>query len=362
MEPTLDMFQPTDRIFEGWKPIPIYTARPDCEDALIAHVFADGELLAAFSGKPLAEQVGMSEIRVVELSGDDTAHAPTREEMQKEWGESDNAFVCDGLLLTEGGLYLGILYKGALVFLGGYATFLGTASTGDDNNGAGYKEGHSYDATFSVMLCYSPAVFDKTTLYRNRAFCDLCEFTVPDGVMQIGKKAFYDCKSLKTLTLPKSLRVIDSEAFHGCTALSEITLPEGLKEIRYAAFCDCGLQAITLPRSIVYLGARAFSFCKSLASFAFPAGFGAIPKEMFMYSEGLVRVALPKDIRYIDQYAFYGCTALSEITLPEGLLEIRDSAFEKCTALDGLVVPKSVTTIGWGALYGPKNTVYLNKR
>lgn len=362
MKPTLDMFQKTDRIFEGWKPIPIYTVKPEYEGEMIAHVFADKELFAAFSGKTLDEQVGMSEIHFVELSGEDGACAPTREEMLKEWGKSENAFHCDGLLLTEAGLYLGILYKSALAFLGGCATFCDTARTGDDNNGAGYKEGYSYDAIFSVMLYYSPAVWDKTTLYRNRAFCELVDFTVPDGVMRIGRKAFYDCKKLRTVTLPKTLRSIDVEAFHGCSALFEVALPEGLKEIHYAAFCACGLKAVTLPRSLVYIGARAFSFCRSLSEFAFPAGFGAIPEELFMCCSGLVRVELPKDIEYIGRYAFYECSALTEITLPEGLREIRDNAFEKCTALDGLVIPKSVTTVGWGALYGPKNTVYLNKR
>ena len=363
MELTLAMFSESGKIFEGYKPIPILTLKSEYETDVLAYVYADASLRAAFEGAPLAEQVGLTEIVTTELFYGDKATVPTREEMEKEWGESENYFSCDAILLTESGLYLGILEGGALVPIGGVATYKATSYTGDDNNGAGYKEGHAYTATFAVALHYSPSIWDKTTLYRNRAWRDLSEFTVPEGITKIGKKAFAYCEGLERITLPSSLRMIDACAFDHCKALTEITLPNRLKEIGYDAFSCCrSLKSVTIPRSVMCIKAGAFRYCESLTEFTLPDGFCAVPDSLLQHCGALVRVNLPKDIAYIGRYAFYECTALTEITLPEGLLEIASNAFEKCTALDGLIVPKSVKAIGWRALYGPKNTVYLNKK
>ena len=45
---------------------------------------------------------------------------------------------------------------------------------------------------------------------------------IPEGVTKIGNDAFYDCKSLESVTLPKSLVEIGSEAFLGCESLKEV--------------------------------------------------------------------------------------------------------------------------------------------
>lgn len=363
MKLTFDMFTESGRCFEARKPIPILTLKKEFEDEAVSYVFADAAVREAFEGKELALQVGLTEIVTTELFHGDKAAAPTREQMEKEWGTSENYFSCDAILVTEGGLYLGIAEGGAIAPIGGVATYKATSYTDDDNNGAGYKEGHAYTATFAVALHYCPSIWDKTTLYRNRAYRELCEFTVPEGIVKIGKKAFAYCEKLEKVTLPKGLRIIDDCAFDHCKALTEIALPEGLKEIGYDAFCSCtSLGSVAIPRSVMYIKAGAFRYCESLTEFTLPDGFCAVPDSLLQHCQSLVRVTLPKDITYIGRYAFYDCTALADITLPEGLLEIADNAFEKCTALCGLVIPKSVKTIGWGALYGPKNTVYPNKK
>ena len=357
-----DMFSESGRVYEGRKPIPILILKEEYEAAVIAYVYTDSAMREAFEGKPLDEQIGMSEIVIRELSYGEKAADPTRAEMEAAWGESENYFAAEAILVSASGLYLGVIRDGVIAVLGRAVSYRATSRMGDDNNGAGYKEGRTYTATFELALHYSPSVWDTTTFYRNRAHRALSEITIPESIEKIGQKAFYGCDRLARITLPKGLKVIGAQAFDHCSALCEIDLPEGLTEIGYAAFSCCtALKAITLPQSLTKLGSRAFMACSSLTEFALPSHFTGVPDALLQRCESLVRVDLPKGILRIGMYAFYECTALAEIALPEGLTEIESDAFKKCTALNGLVIPKSVKTIGWSALWGPKNTVYLNK-
>ena len=48
-------------------------------------------------------------------------------------------------------------------------------------------------------------------------------------VCDIGDKAFYGCKSLKTITIPKSVNYIELGAFYDCNNLSIVKFPYHLQ-------------------------------------------------------------------------------------------------------------------------------------
>ena len=54
--------------------------------------------------------------------------------------------------------------------------------------------------------------------------------SLPDGLLQIGARAFKDCKNLSVINLPSSLMLIGDEAFYGCEIL-DIELPSTLKRV-----------------------------------------------------------------------------------------------------------------------------------
>lgn len=84
-------------------------------------------------------------------------------------------------------------------------------------------------------------------------------FLVPEGVKEIGRDAFRDCSSLRSITLPEGVKKIGSHVFQDCATLQSITLPEGLKTIESFMFSGCdSLQSITLPKSLQTIDFGAF--------------------------------------------------------------------------------------------------------
>ena len=130
---------------------------------------------------------------------------------------------------------------------------------------------------------------------------------IPDGVITIGRRAFYGCKQIKSVEIPSSVEIIDNNAFHGCTSLMNIEIPNSIKYIGPGAFSVCSsLESITLPNSINSIGIGAFEFCTKLTS-----------------------IKIPNSVNSIGSVAFRGCYKLSHIEIPSGVKYIAYSAFEK---------------------------------
>ena len=61
-----------------------------------------------------------------------------------------------------------------------------------------------------------------------------------DGITSIGKMAFYECTSLKTVTVKGAVSLIPEYAFAHCTALETLTIPADVSVIGEAAINNCG--------------------------------------------------------------------------------------------------------------------------
>ena len=46
--------------------------------------------------------------------------------------------------------------------------------------------------------------------------------TIPEGVTEIGKQAFWFCESLSSVVIPSSVTEIGKQAFEGCESLSSV--------------------------------------------------------------------------------------------------------------------------------------------
>lgn len=59
------------------------------------------------------------------------------------------------------------------------------------------------------------------------------------GATSIAQYAFYNCRSLTSITLPSTLTSIGYGAFYNCSGLTSITIPEGVTSISWHAFNGC---------------------------------------------------------------------------------------------------------------------------
>lgn len=223
-------------------------------------------------------------------------------------------------------------------------------------------------------------------------------------VTSIGRSAFENNTTLKSITLPDTIEVVDTYAFSGCTnlayttydngkylgnasnpylvlaeatsktitslnvhedckmignlacyeceSLATVTFCEGLERIGYRAFAFASsLDGVSIPSSVKFLGDGTFGFCTSLTSIAIPDGITAVP-EMFVYGcTSLTSVTIPDSVKRLEMSCFRQCSALSEVVLPANLEYIGYSSFYG-TALEKLVVPESLQSFDQYAFYG----------
>ena len=78
---------------------------------------------------------------------------------------------------------------------------------------------------------------DKTTLiaYRSKD----TNYSISNSVTNIGKYAFFDCKSLTSINIPNSVTNIGDRAFSGCKSLININIPNSVTTIEKGAFGRC---------------------------------------------------------------------------------------------------------------------------
>ena len=116
------------------------------------------------------------------------------------------------------------------------------------------------------------------------------DFIVPEGITDIGVRAFQRSYNMKNISLPNSLINIGKDAFSECY-FENITLPNNLKSIGDCAFCDCDeLRSIIIPYSVTSIGDYAFAGCNVLTSVVIGNGVTSIGERAFENCDKLTSV------------------------------------------------------------------------
>ena len=202
------------------------------------------------------------------------------------------------------------------------------------------------------------------------------------SVTSIGDDAFFDCRSLTSITIPNSVTSIGDRAFAYCSSLTSITIGNSVTSIGEEAFGECRLlTSITIPNSVMSIGIEAFLYCHSLSSVTIGNGMTSIGEGAFsrcifakknfinisslnaeqnnywgaklvdLEIDGLlinndtvidcrpyiISITIPNSISSIGDEAFYGCTSLTSITIPNSVTSIGNSAFDACNSLSAPV-------------------------
>ena len=157
----------------------------------------------------------------------------------------------------------------------------------------------------------------------------------PVAWKSIGRRAFYNCHSLKEICLEQVER-IDATAFGGCTGLQwnrELARPSGaLRRIGERAFEETALVEQSEGQPVVF-GNIVISAEGCSGEVVLPEGITGIAPYAFYGNHDITRVTLPESLCWIGEGAFRACRGLREIDFPESSCEVGAYAFEKCTAL-----------------------------
>ena len=121
---------------------------------------------------------------------------------------------------------------------------------------------------------------------------EIIEVTADDltGVVNIGS-AFYECKSLQSVTIPDSVTTIDMNAFRNCSSLIYVAIPDSVTTLGLYAFSGCSsLENITIPDSVTKIDDCAFWQCTKLTEVIIGTGITTIGSEAFKYCSNLTNV------------------------------------------------------------------------
>ena len=182
------------------------------------------------------------------------------------------------------------------------------------------------------------------TYFGNAQHIDISE-----TVSNIWDGAFWECRSLQSISIPKNVVRIGNKAFKCCTRLKNITLSDGVTSIGEYAFGDCReLKNISIPNTVISIGNYAFAHCESLQSIQIPDGVHKVSDGTFRWCKSLQQIRLSNSVNSIEKLAFDNCKSLQNISLPSHISKIGDGAFRYCVSLRNIIIPKQLRSIGSG--------------
>ena len=218
----------------------------------------------------------------------------------------------------------------------------------------------------------------------NSALNDLSDSTtriiIQDGLLMIGREAFYGKSNITSISIPDSVESIGVDAFYGCSnllyeedgitymknteedgsvnnyfAIYDLALPDitnltinsNCKFIFNNAFEGISATNLVIPEGVVGIGGSAFTGSK-LQSVTLPSTLKSWDADHDIFQEfprpgdqgvfedctSLTSVTFSEDINNIGSRAFNGCTALESIVFPCYLSVIKEYAFAGCTSLN----------------------------
>lgn len=167
----------------------------------------------------------------------------------------------------------------------------------------------------------------------------LTELTIPDSVKSIGRRAFYDCSAVRSLSIGKGLASMESIAFY-MPNLEELyfnAVELGNGNEMFLGALSTGLD-IVIGKDVESIPAYMFyeesgnitsitfeegSVCKTIGEYAFATTEGFLKLESLTF---------PDRLEMIGDYAFAGLN-IKSLSIEKNIRSIGSSAFGSCPAL-----------------------------
>ncbi len=148
----------------------------------------------------------------------------------------------------------------------------------------------------------------------------LVDLVIPENITEIPKLAFYNVKTMKSLTLHSNVQKIGKGAFSDCTNIESVYVPDIYVWLRLGG----------LKNEKLYIAGEL------LTDYTFPEGVTAIPDSAFGYCKSLKSITFPSSLESIGNNAFVGCVNLKSVTIRSSLQNIGKDAFKNCTNIESV--------------------------
>ncbi len=164
---------------------------------------------------------------------------------------------------------------------------------------------------------------------------------LPESIVSIGEKAFFECDFIKTINIPASVKIIGAGAFAGTRIICNVDAQNDM-----FATID-GVLYNKKDKELI------FAPVPSYGKLEIPNGIKAIGEYAF-YDQNL-SVVFPSTLQDIKDYAFSRCLLQGNVVFPESLMTIGNSAFESTRIANSsfsMHFPSNVNKIGERAFKG----------
>ena len=203
--------------------------------------------------------------------------------------------------------------------------------------------------------------------YANKLYVNgeiLSSLVIPESVVFVNPRAFYNCKSLTSVTVSPNVQGIGENAFINCDKLVEV-INLSILDISAGATTNghvsCYAKLIHSDSSrIANIDGYLFfthegtnyllTYIGDETELVLPESYNGkgydIYSNAFYANKELKSVVIPDCVTVINNNAFYNCKNITSLTLGDNIVTIGDNAFAYCNALKSLSIPDSVPSLG----------------
>ena len=241
----------------------------------------------------------------------------------------------------------------------------------------------------------SVSLGDNVTYIGERAFMNcssIVSIDIPDSVEKIGYYAFYNCTGLKEVHIKDVAEwcqidfsyeagnplLYARDLYLNGELVTDLVVPNTINHIQGYAFYNCrSIETITIPNCVMQIGEKAFELCENLVSYnvvdsesdktGFQFSMNADGKSYAITgcnTKSFKYIFVPSNynglpVTEIGESAFAGCEILTTVIIKDNIKIIEDNAFKDCKRLSSISISDSVTSIGLNAF---ENTAFYNNK
>ena len=203
-----------------------------------------------------------------------------------------------------------------------------------DTNNYYYKtiDGNLYSKDGKTLIKYP---FAKT----QTSFC------IPEGVINIKERAFYNCTYLTDIIIPYSVTNMGDEGFYGCSSLISVNYLGTID-----GWAQISFNQISSANPLSY--AKNLYINNELVTEANITTATKINTFAFYNCESLISISIGNGVTSIGNFAFTDCSSLISITIPDSVMIIGKSAFSGCSSLESITTPLATGEYPFGYIFG----------